>query len=77
MKLTERIRDWWRGYSEADVDSLLAKLQGERRPYAIIPITAREMRAICDERAACPRCFMNAENRRHCICRGGGIVPFR
>lgn len=48
MTLRERIRDWWRGYSDADIASLRAKFEANRRPYAVIPVTNAEMRALND-----------------------------
>jgi hypothetical protein len=39
------LRDFWRGYSEADVDSVIAKLKAETRPGAIVLVTRRELRA--------------------------------
>jgi hypothetical protein len=44
------LRDWWRGYSESDRLSVLAKMSGDKRPGAVIPVTRRELRALLDER---------------------------
>lgn len=38
-------RDWRRGYSDADVESALAKIRAERRPGAVIEMTDGEMKA--------------------------------
>ena len=46
MSLIERIRDWWRGYSLADVESVRRKMSGPREPWAIIPVSHEEMRAL-------------------------------
>ena len=44
-------RDWWRGYSEADVESAILKIHANRIPGTIIPVTGREMAALVkDER---------------------------
>jgi len=44
------LRDWWRGYSEADVLSVCAKMTNDARPGAVIPITTREQKALRDPR---------------------------
>jgi hypothetical protein len=44
-----RLRDWWRGYSEADVESVRNKIHANRIPGTIIPITAREQKAISSD----------------------------
>jgi hypothetical protein len=44
--LNEMWRDWRRGYSEADLTSVLEKVQiKEAQPGAFIPVSRREMRA--------------------------------
>jgi hypothetical protein len=40
------IKDWWRGYSDDDLDSILNKLvDNSTHPGRIIPVTERELRA--------------------------------
>lgn len=40
------IRDWWRGWSDEDLASVLTKVKlHELNPGAIIPVTDRELRA--------------------------------
>lgn len=43
------LRDWWRGYSDADLESLRAKL-GDRSkayyPWQVIEVTSAEFRAL-------------------------------
>jgi len=46
MTLWKALRDWWRGYSWADVESVHRKMYENRRPGAVIPVTDREMRAL-------------------------------
>jgi hypothetical protein len=50
--MLDRIRDFLRGYSEADVNSATRKLEDHWRLPAgcIIPMSGREMRAIVGER---------------------------
>jgi hypothetical protein len=50
VNIKQVLRDWWRGYSEADVLSVCAKLKRETRPGAVIPITQREEKALRDPR---------------------------
>jgi hypothetical protein len=42
------VRDWWRGYSFADLESVHRKMHENRRPGAVIPVTDGEMRALRD-----------------------------
>lgn len=45
MTWRERLRDWFRGYSLADVESLADKV-GRGDPGSITPLTAREFKAL-------------------------------
>ena len=42
------LRDWWRGYSDADVMTLLAKMEKGKsmKPGSVIELTNREARAM-------------------------------
>ncbi len=62
MKLMDCIRDWSRGYSEADVSSAASKLEDHWALPAgsIIPMTGREMRAIAGENLM--QLFWNVRN---------------
>jgi len=46
VKLT-RVRDWWRGYTDADVAALRDRL-GEAHPGEVISLTRAEIRAFGD-----------------------------
>ena len=48
--LKDFIRDWWRGYSDADVASVCRKMSENSRLGAVIPITERESKALRDPR---------------------------
>lgn len=50
MEILRRVKDWWRGWAVADLDSVRAKLDGPeaRRPDGIIGVTEREMNALRD-----------------------------
>lgn len=41
------LRDWWRGWSDEDLASILRKVERnkEMRPGEIMPVTQRELRA--------------------------------
>jgi len=43
------IKDFFRGYSEADIISATDKLTGDFEPHSYIPVTTREMKAIAGE----------------------------
>jgi hypothetical protein len=43
------VKDWWRGYSDADRLSAMAKMSGDKSPGGLIYVTEREMRALADE----------------------------
>ena len=60
--MLDRIRDWSRGYSEADVSSAVRKLEEHWTLPAggIIPMTGREMRAIAGEKLM--QLFWNVRN---------------
>ncbi len=41
-----RLRDWWRGWSDEDLASVLTKVEVHgMNPGAVIPVTGRELRA--------------------------------
>lgn len=44
MPIRESLRDWWRGYSDADMRSVVAKINDPRRhgPGEIIRLTCAE-----------------------------------
>jgi len=46
--LKDFIRDWWRGYSQADLDSYRAKMAEPTWLGKVIPVTKRELRAMMD-----------------------------
>lgn len=46
MDIRTAIRDWWRGYSDADIASAAQKMRGPHRPGGILRVTNRELRAI-------------------------------
>lgn len=48
MSMRKRIRDWWRGYSDADIESLREKMIASslKYPGAITPVTPVEMKAL-------------------------------
>jgi hypothetical protein len=46
-RIIERLRDWWRGYSQEDVRSLMEKLHTPSKSGALIPLTKREHAALC------------------------------
>lgn len=46
MSWKTRIRDWWRGYSDADVLTLRHKLTGTHKPGSIVYLTTGEMAAM-------------------------------
>lgn len=37
--------DWWRGWSDADLVSVLNKVAQDMAPGSMIPVTERELRA--------------------------------
>lgn len=40
------LRDWWRGYSDADQERAVLKIaHGDNRPGSMIPLSCAEMRA--------------------------------
>jgi hypothetical protein len=43
------IKDFFRGYSEADIISATNKLTGDFEPHNYIPVTSREVKAIAGE----------------------------
>lgn len=45
----EKIRDWWRGYTYADVLAVHDKFKPFKyKTGEIVPVTQRELRALCD-----------------------------
>lgn len=46
MKLLKRFRDWRRGYTRADLESLGAKLAQTRDPGGIVQLTEAELKAL-------------------------------
>lgn len=46
----DKLRDWWRGYSDQDVESVISKMRVDKRPGGVVLITNREMMALSDER---------------------------
>ena len=45
----EKLRDWWRGYTFADVLAVHDKFKAENfRPGEIVPITELELKALTD-----------------------------
>lgn len=52
MQFMDRFRDWCRGYSEADIEAALDKVERHwmLAPGSIIPFTGREMKALIGER---------------------------
>lgn len=51
MRWADKFRDWCRGYSEADIDSALEKIEGHWTLPAgsIIPLRGCEMKALIGE----------------------------
>lgn len=44
-----KLRDWWRGYTYADVLAVHEKFRSFKyKTGEIVPITQRELRALCD-----------------------------
>lgn len=44
--MIEWLQDWWRGWSDEDLASVLTKIEVQGlNPGAIIPVTLRELRA--------------------------------
>ncbi len=50
-----KFRDWWRGYSDEDVESLWRKLDANKKPGKITRLTRREYRAFVDQWKKCWR----------------------
>lgn len=44
--MIRKIRDWWRGYSDADVQTMRAKLSGKYKAGEIVWLTPGEMAAM-------------------------------
>ena len=42
MNLRIRIRDWWRGYTNDDIASVMRKIEGPHKPGAVIHFTSAE-----------------------------------
>lgn len=47
-EIFSKLRNKWRGWSAADLESLQRKLVEEKRPGAMIPLTRRESNALRD-----------------------------
>lgn len=47
-RIRNALRDWRRGYSQADLDSYRAKMVEPSWPGKIVPVTKRELRAMLD-----------------------------
>lgn len=41
------LRDWWRGYSDADIRRVEIKLSRMPGPGGYIPLSGRELKALC------------------------------
>lgn len=40
------IRDWWRGYTTADILSIRLKMNEDLRPGDLVPVTSGELKAL-------------------------------
>lgn len=63
-KLKIMLRDWWRGFTDADRQSAIGKTYGPHQPGGIIPVTHAELRALItagDDRSC--RCGLTGAGR--------------
>lgn len=53
--LLQRLADWCRGWSAADVQSALTKIKNNQQGRAYMPLTGREMVALLESQAWHPK----------------------
>lgn len=57
-----KLRDWWRGYTDADMESMQNKLQEEHEAGSVIPLTPQEYAAFRDLLGWEPYFFSQTKN---------------
>lgn len=60
------LRDWWRGWSDDDLESVLRKVEyKDAKPGGLIPVTHRELRAHAAFMRAIHPVLVSALPQRH------------